>query len=241
MQGKGAPDVRAPRAQPAFAGAPPESNPLHARAEDRIVLFDRLPMKAIDLPLQDGGARKLATFAGSPVLITLWSTADATSLELLRALGAEKKELERAGVPSITLAREDAGAAKAAGALLAESGITSLTGIADARFTLALEVILVEVLGPYEKLAMPLVLLVDSSGQLVAVYSGERDLARIAADVDTLRKTDPQGRFTETLLGGHWARFLSRDLEGTAQIFSALGREDLARFYRDEAAARSTH
>ena len=88
---------------------------------------------------------------------------------------------------------------------------------------------------------MPLVLLVDSSGQLVAVYSGERDLARIAADVDTLRKTDPQGRFTETLLGGHWARFLSRDLEGTAQIFSALGREDLARFYRDEAAARSTH
>jgi hypothetical protein len=239
VEGKGAAEMLAPRPQQAFARAAAESNALATRAEDRVVLFDRLPMKALDVPLSDGGARKLATFAGSPVLITLWSTADPTSLEMLGALARERATLDRLGVKSIVLAREEAGAPKPSGAILAENGIKSLTGIADARFTLALEVILIEVFGPYEKLTMPLDLLVDRAGQLVAVYSGERELARIVADVQTLSTTDPDGRFTEALLGGHWARFVARDLEGTAQTFSALGREDLARFYREEVKARN--
>jgi hypothetical protein len=173
------------------------------------------------------------------LLVTLWSSADATSRDALAALSQASTALKSIGVHSVTLAREEAGALDEAKKLLRTDGLEASAGAADARFTLPLEVVLVDVLGPYEKLAMPIQLLLDAQGQLVAVYSGSADPARIVADARTLRSMDPRGRSTEALLGGRWAVGRpSRDLDSVADVFQALGRNDLERFYRDESRAR---
>jgi hypothetical protein len=239
VQGTGKPELRAPRSQPMSesTGEPLASD---ARPEERVVLFDRMPMSAIELPLFDGEKRTIASFAGAPLLVTLWSSADPTSREALQALARQSKSLASRGVRCVTLAREDAGAVQNAREFLRTIGLETLSGAADARFTLPLEVVLVEVLGPYDKLAMPIQLLLDGSGQLAVLYSGAADPARIVTDAETLRRMDPKGRATDALLGGRWAAgFPARDLGSVAEVFQSLGLNDLERFYRDEAHARS--
>jgi hypothetical protein len=199
-----------------------------------------MPMSAVELPLFDGEKRTIASFAGAPLLVTLWSSADPTSREALQALARQSKSLASRGVRCVTLAREDAGAVQNAREFLRTIGLETLSGAADARFTLPLEVVLVEVLGPYDKLAMPIQLLLDGSGQLAVLYSGAADPARIVTDAETLRRMDPKGRATDALLGGRWAAgFPARDLGSVAEVFQSLGLNDLERFYRDEAHARS--
>jgi hypothetical protein len=238
VQGAGGPTVREPVLPPALARAPSAGISVEPRPEGRIVLYERMPMRALELPQFDGTQRKIASFAGSPLLVTLWSREDPTSRELITALGQQPQALERLGLRSVTIARGSPNVLKEAEAFLRSNGLAASSGPADARFTLALEVVLVEVLGPYEKLAMPLQLLLDPAGQLVAVYSGEKDLARILPDVETLRAMDPTGRYTEELLGGHWVRFLSRDIDSVADTFAALNLNDLAQFYRETSRAR---
>jgi hypothetical protein len=248
VQGAGGPQggltVREPRLHPALAEHPPEDLPIDPHPEERIVLFERMPLDAIELPLVEG-TRKISSFAGAPLLVTLWSSGDPASRAIVEALGKQTQDLERAGVKSVVLARPDAatpgatgGATSTAEEILRASGLRARSGTADKRLILALEVVLVEELGPYDALSMPVQLLVDSTGELVVVYSGLRDLSRILADVETLKSVDPTSRYTEAFLGGHWVRYLGRDLDSVADTFAALNRSDLAQFYRNVARVR---
>jgi len=95
-----------------------------------------------------------------------------------------------------------------------------------------------EVIGPFEKLAYPIVLLFDRGGQLTAVYAGEIDVAAVLSDAALARALDPNGGSTEPLLRGRWARTYPRNLEGLGQIFDLLGDPDLGRYYHGVAKTR---
>ena len=121
--------------------------------------------------------------------------------------------------------------ARIAVSLIGPAGVDALAGRADKRFLQALQVLLVEVLGPFDRLACPMLLLFDKGGQLTVVYAGVPDVAAVLADASATRALDPAGGSTEPLLRGRWARSYPRNLEGLAQIFDLLGDPDLGRYY----------
>src|SRR5205085_4604036 len=108
-------------------------------------------------------------------------------------------------------------------------------GRTDKRFEQVLDVTCVELLGPYDKLPLPLALVLDRAGRLAVVHCGPIDVEKLAADVAMVRDLDPKTLGTETLTGGTWSRIPHRDLDSTASVFDLLGRGDLASYYRAQA------
>jgi hypothetical protein len=229
VQGKAELERRALHPQAALASMPSEPVLTTPRDVSRIVLYERLPAR--ELPLAIAGApRNVASFGDRPLVVWVGWSDDPASRHALLALAERKKDLDALGAPFVALDAGDTASALPAGAL---------AGKADKRFLQALQVLLMEVIGPFEKLAYPLVLLFDRGGQLTAVYTGEIDAAAVLADVALARALDPNGRSTEPLLRGRWARTYPRNLEGLGQIFDLLGDPDLGRFYHGLARARA--
>ncbi len=245
VQGKASIERVSPRTHPALASR--ASEPVHVEPRDvtRIVLYERLPAGALELPafakLAENAEteRRVADLQGRPFLVWVGLASDAASRYTLQALASQKKALDAIGAPLIALEAGDPAGEAEARELFEKLGVGVLAGRADKRFLRALEVYLVEILGPFERLADPVTLLFDRVGQLTVVYSGVPRVEEVLADVAAARDLDPATRTTEPLLHGRWAQPLSRNLEGVAQIFDVLGDAEIARYYHGLARARS--
>lgn len=239
VQGEGKIMKLEPRRHPALAelvGDPVRAQPGEIQ---RIVLYERLPAAPVVLPSFDGTNRTVATYAGKPLVVFVGKPGDPASEFQLRSLAARKSAFDALGAQLIALSENqeaDPGAETAARELQDEIGLASTAGLADRRFHQVVEVFLVEVLGPFDRLAYPLTLLFDRAGQLTAVYTGTAPVDTILADA---RNLDPAGRTTERLLGGRWAQAGARNLEGVAQIFDLLGDAEMGRYYHGLARARA--
>jgi len=232
VQGRGELARVAPSAQPAFAQSVAESIAPDPRDVERIVLYERLPASAIHLPASARAGRKIADFRGAPLLVWVGPWGDAASQHVLRGLAANQRALRDLGTPLVALDAGDPSAAPAAAKAFEELGLSARAGRAGPRFLRALEVLLVEVVGPFDRLAYPLVLLFDAAGQLTAVYAGTPDVGRVLVDVAATRALNPAETSTATLLGGRWVKPRARNLRGVAQIFDLLGDAELAQYYR---------
>ena len=230
VQGKTELERRAPKPQPALASMKDEPVRTKLGEESRLVLFERLPARELPLPSFQA-PRTVAAFHDRPFLVWVGYSDDAASRFSLESLAARRKELDALGVPLLALEAGDAEREPDARKLFAGAGLDALAGRADKRFLQALQVLLVEVLGPFDRLACPMLLLFDKGGQLTVVYTGVPDVAAVIADASTTRALDPAGGSTEPLLRGRWARTYPRNLEGLAQIFDLLGDPDLGRYY----------
>src|SRR5690606_278811 len=104
----------------------------------------------------------------------------------------------------------------------------------------ALEVLLVEVLGPFERIPLPLALLVDRGGSLALLRAGPVETQALLADALAVARLAPERRGTEVLAGGgRWARPPERALGAVGDVFERLGRPDWAAWYRERARTRS--
>ncbi len=237
VQGKADLERRTQKPTPALAAMKDEPVRTTPRDESRIVLFERLPARELPLPSFQS-PRTAAAFHDRPFLVWVGYTDDPASRSSLEGLAARKKDLDALGVPLLALEAGEADREADARKLFASAGVDALAGRADKRFLQALQVLLVEVLGPFDRIAYPLVLLFDKGGQLTVVYTGTPGVAAVLADASTARSLDPAGGSTEPLLRGRWARTYPRNLEGLGQIFDLLGDPDLGRFYHAAHRAR---
>jgi hypothetical protein len=163
---------------------------------------------------------------------------DPASRFVLRALAARKKELDANGVPLIAIECGEAAAEAGARKLFRELDVDALAGRADKRFLQDLQVFALEVISPFDRLAYPLTLLFDRSGQLTVLYAGVPRVDEVFSDARATFSMDPNNSSTEALLHGRWANAYSRNLEGMGKIFDLLGEAGLGRYYHGLAAER---
>lgn len=109
---------------------------------------------------------------------------------------------------------------------------------ADARFDQAVDVLLMELFGPFEAIELPLVLLVQRDSVQVA-YRGSIDAAQLASDARLLQSL-PEGRSAYGALAGGTAGLPARrDLAQCAEVYDLLGLQDWSRRMREALRARS--
>ena len=101
------------------------------------------------------------------------------------------------------------------------------------QFDAALDVVLMEVYGPFESLAFPLLLLVDAQNRLQAVYSGAFDAAQAGRDARLVAAAKPGQRISDLLLAGVTARAAYRDLGSCSKVFDLLGLQGWSRSTRE--------
>ncbi len=236
VEGAGRAERVAPTPHPALASAPsdpPEFGPERAlpiRPRDRVVLLDRLPIGALELP-RYGGEARVDSLAGAPAVVVLADAGDALSVLAVEECA---KRAARARVAFVLQGPSDARAALRA--RLRELGLEGCAGEADARFLEALQVYLIDVLGPFESLPLPLLLEIDAGGALAAFRTGSADADGALRDLAALGASTL--RTTSELTPGRAVAGASRDLGAIAQVFDLLGRNDLARAAREKLKAR---
>ncbi|MBL8863414.1 MAG: VCBS repeat-containing protein [Planctomycetes bacterium] len=226
-----------PRGRPPDVPSPWE--PARTHGLGRIVLDDRLPAGALELPDLAGALRRVEHFAGRALLLSVGRAADPETAAHGATLDACRAALEAAGAATWTLVIPEPGREEAARALLATPGARGAGGLLDPRLATVLEVLLVEILGPFERIPLPLTLLLDRGGSIALLRVGPTAPEDLLADARAVVRLDPGERGTEALLGGgHWARKPERGLGALADVFQRLGRADLAGWYREAARTR---
>lgn len=207
------------------------------RPRERIVLLDRLPMGALELPSATNDAPRLDSLAGKPALVCLVDAGDPLCLRIVDELARARAELERSGTRVVLVAQ---GTPEQQSALRARaSSMRTDLRACDASFLEGVQVFLIDVLGPFEKLPLPLALVLDPVAQLVALHCGPIDVAWLARDCAALKQATPAPRDTREIHPGRMISTPARDLGALAQVFDLLGRAELADFCRQKLKERA--
>ncbi len=200
---------------------------------DRVVLAERLPMAAFPLPAFEGQGRRVADFAGQPLLVHVWTAAHESGRQALSELAAAVPAVAETGCRVVCLAVDEGLDLARAREESASTPFAAQGGYADGRMREALLVLVIEVLGFFEPIPLPTSFLLDAQGQLCVLYTGPADPASIAADAAVVAELNPRQRGTTKLSGGRWLRPPRRDLDTLSKVLGAAGFEDLAAFYAD--------
>jgi hypothetical protein len=226
-----------PRARPACVPTPWQ--PQASAGVGRIVLDDRFPIDPFELADADGTVRRVDSFAGRVLLVGVGRTSDPETVQLADVLAARDPAVSTETIATWLLAIPEPGQEEAGRAWLDRHGPRGAAGLLDARAAQALEVLLVEILGPFEKIPLPLVLAIDRAGSLALVRCGPVTGAALWTDARAVAQLAP-GRGTEALVGGgRWARAPERSLGPVGDVFERLGRPEWAEWYRQRARQRS--
>lgn len=102
-----------------------------------------------------------------------------------------------------------------------------------------LEVLLMELYGPFDTLDLPLCLVVDGADRLHVLHRGAANLAQVALDMETVQSMPAERRAAEVLLQGTLAREVRRDLAACAQVCDLLGLQEWSRSLRETLRARA--
>lgn len=239
LQGSGKLEKRPRAISPALDALPGSRVEAPPALEPRIVLFDKFPLAPMILPSFSGAPRRVAELAGKPLLLTVLHAGDPRSRMWLEWRAKVRGAFEAAGCEQRFVLLDEPSQLPAAKELLAKLGFLELAGPAQSRFRQTLEVCLIEVLGPFPSLPLPLELVLDRGGRLMAVHAAPEDAARLLEDVRVAARIDPAKDGTEALMGGEWAQLPARHFDQVGEIFQALGLTDLAEFYGNWARAHA--
>ncbi len=229
VQGEGKPSRSTPAAQPRF------TTPSPARAEagkiSRVVLVERVPLGPFPVPAFVHPARAVRDFAGSNVLLVCFSSTSAEDQARLTKLFAHGDALGAARTRVVPLSIDDGPALGRARAFLKGTPVERDAGFLDARSKLALEILTLEVLGPFDPVPLPTAYLLDAAGQLCAMYIGFDDPQPILADCATLASMPTNRGTTTRLEGGVWVFPRQRKYKLINDVFRANGFEELADWF----------
>ncbi len=224
------------RARPTTEATP--WNPVAGAGFGRIVLDDRLPIGPFEWTTPEGGTRRVDEFTGSALLVGIGRVGDPETEQLAASLAAPFASAG-SGIATSLIALPETGQEAAGRGWLDEHAPGGRGGMLDARAAQVLEVLLIEVLGPFEKLPLPLVLMVDRGGDLVLVRCGPTGGEALWSDARAVAELQPGARGTESLVGGgRWVRGPERALGPMGDVFERLGRADWAAWFRQRALAR---
>lgn len=178
-----------------------------------------------------------ATSAQSPVLPTRTVLLDPFPLDALKLVGDAPQQLRvicvvGAGDALSKRVRTEL-------ARVVRSPVVEYVSGTQKPFDGLLEVLLMELYGPFDTLDLPLCLVVDAANRLQVVHRGALNLAQVSADLDALQTLPPDRRAAEVLLQGTLVREVRRDLAACAQVCDLLGLQDWSRSLRETLRARA--
>jgi hypothetical protein len=171
-----------------------------------LIALERVPCASLPLPIGGGDGVTVGDHGGGLLLVYLWATWDTASQAGLKALHAAQGSFAEIGLRVHALSmdgpREAARVVDRMEALF--PGV--IGGRSDRRTSALIELVLQATLGIYDDVALPLGLLMDSEGRLVALHMGPPDVASILDQARRLREGDPrdEGRWSHALTGGRW-------------------------------------
>jgi peroxiredoxin len=208
---------------------------------DRIVLIEKLPLQEIPIPAFGAPERKVADVAGSPVLINLWGSTCAGCLKEFSEFQEHAQELEESKLRIVTLTTDAPADHATAKQLLERFGLRTDAGYANQRFMDALQVLLVSIVGEdggYGVWPLPLSLLLDARGQLVAIYPARVEVETLLEDVATLDRMRTEDLSDNRLQFGLRLTGHRRNLKVLARGFRKIQQDELAEFYTQLDASR---
>ena len=210
---------------------------LTERALARVPALDKCPLSSLELPSFEGPSKRVADFAGAPLLIVLWGSWDDVSVRELRELAAAKQRLRAGGLSVYPITLDGPRDSLYARDALARIGLEEEGGRLDRRSRTVIEMAMMEILGNYEDLPLPIGLLLDGAGAPCVLYIEDLAAEQILADAALLRSDveDPTWRWETALTGGRWAeRGPFRALGPMGDFLRKAGFPELAQEFKVE-------
>ncbi len=177
--------------------------------QSRAVLTSRLPLPP--LKMQTYAGRELDASAGAkgPVLLNVWASWCRPCLVELRELSEREDELRTAGLNVYAANVDGLGDQRGTDleghrALLKGFGYPYEAGVAPLSLAGTMETIVNFVYGPNRPLPVPTSFLLDSSGELAAVYKGGVSVDQLLADVKTLSLSNGELQQAARPFEGRW-------------------------------------
>ena len=231
-QGSSEPVVSPARTITALAEARPRPTVKDTRGMPRLALLEKIPLAPVRVPAFDEPERTIGDLGGGPVLLTLWATTCPACLKEFQGFREQADEMRAAGLRIVTLCTDPESEFARARAMLEHYGLDADAGRVDDDFLAFLQVLFTNLIGSQEDTPLPTSLLLDSAGQLAAVYFGPVYVDELLDDVEVLRRTDPDDLADVRLTTGKRVVRRNRNFGRLARELVQIGQEDLARFYR---------
>jgi hypothetical protein len=202
-------------------------------------LVEKLPLAGMRVPSAAQAARTIADLRdGRPFLLRVWTTRMAG--DGAERLIAGSQALTTAPVRVVMLCVDQGPNLAKARKLLAHGPLEADSGYVDGSALECLEITMIEVFHRADRAPLPLDLLLDSEGQLVALYLAPVGPAELAADLAALKKLDPKSVATPRFLGGRWLQRPHRDYAELARIYDGMGNKAQAELYERLAEQRGS-
>ncbi len=170
-----------PSLAPSILNVPPMSQVASVPLGARLPLPDTL-----EFSLFDGPTKRLADFAGQPVLINLWASWCTNCVQELKGFVSERQTLEQAGVVVLACSVDDPKDLQAAIDMSKRLKFWFPTGTTNEQTLSLIDVIKNSTFDRYTPLPMPSSLLIDSRGRLARIYLGPCKAWQVADDVRTM-------------------------------------------------------
>ena len=162
--------------------------------QSRSFLTARVPLPAFEFHTEDGDETNLSQYQGAPVLVNLWASWCQPCVLELQEMARNEQSLRECGLQVLTLsveALQPDNVEKASNTilndrLLEESRFPFATGRATASLVGQMQAAHNYLFKPHRPLPLPTSFLIDSSGQLAAIYKGRVDIEQLVDDVKKL-------------------------------------------------------
>ena len=206
-----------------FAEREPSPAPRSSRRAPRLVLAEKLPLARLTLPRSTGGRLGLHELGGSPLLVTYLDAGAERSRGFLEEV-MRSADLAATGAKVLPV---QLSGGEADEAWLSELGLSERSLRAARNDEQVLQALLLEVLGAYPDLELPLSLLCDGGGSLVALHFADSSAAAVVRDLRKLKYLRPEDPGTTAVSGGRWLHRPPRQYAELSQVLGMLGAREL--------------
>lgn len=215
----------------AFATLKPSPLVVDPSSSRRAVLVDRMPMGAMALPSYSDTDRTVQSLTGNPILINLWSTTCVNCLKELKDFQGHAADFATMGLTVVPMCSDEMTAGAKAKEMISNFGFGEIAGPTDQKFLDQLEMLFLEIFGANAPSVLPTSLLLDPNGKICVVYQGPVSFETLQADVDKIKNSPANNRYTGVLTGGRWLARRHRDFSGLAQAMKAAGHPLMGEFF----------
>ena len=147
----------------------------------------RLPLPGtLEFTVFDGPTKRLADFAGQPVLINLWASWCSTCVEELTGFVKHRETLQEVDVVVFACSVNEPSNRQRAIDMAKRLDFWFLAGTTDEQTLSLIDVIKNQTFDRYTPYPLPSSLLIDSQGRLARIYLGPCEASQIAKDVRTM-------------------------------------------------------
>jgi len=222
-------------AMTSFASRKPSPLTVDPSPSRRAVLIDRLPLQAMALPSYSDASRTIQSLTGEPMLINLWSTTCVNCLKELKDFQQHKADFAQLGLTVVPMCSDELTAGAKAKEMVSNFGFGDIAGPTDQKFLDQLQMIFMEIFGPNAPSVLPTSLLLDTNGRICVVYQGPVSFETLKRDVELLKNSPANNRYTGILTGGRWLAKRYRDFNGLAQAMKQSGFNLMGEFFTQAA------